>query len=201
MASTSATSGRLPQQNRAAVRRASILRAAERLFAEVGYDSVTMTAIATQAQASVGALYDYFPDKLAVAVALITQYTHEAEAHWANYLQPSPDRDSAALAEVFMEGILAFAHSRPAYLPLFGAPLANSRTKSDREPLRKTIADALQRLKPSLTADRAFLNAQVVVEIVRGMLGVYRQATFTEQDAIVAEFKKVMRLYLADALA
>ena len=201
MASTSATSGRLPQQNRAAVRRASILRAAERLFADVGYDSVTMTAIATQAQASVGALYDYFPDKRALAVALITQYTHEAEAHWANYLQPSPDRNSAALAETFMEGIIAFAHSRPAYLPLFGAPLATSRTKSDREPLRKTIADALQRLKPSLTADRAFVNAQVVVEIVRGMLGVYRQATLTEQDAIVAEFKKVMRLYLADALA
>ena len=70
-----------------------------------------------------------------------------------------------------------------------------------REPLRRTIADALQNIKPSLSGDRAFLSSQVIIEIIKGMLGVYRQATRTERKRVVAEFKRVLRLYLGDTLA
>ena len=160
-----------------------------------------MTAIAEQAQASIGTLYDYFPDKPTLALALITQYIREAEVHWAKLLQRPPARTKASIADVFIEGILEFANDRIAYLPLLGAPLAYARTKAAREPLRRTIATALQNLKPSLSADRAFLNAQVIVEIIKGMLGVYRQATLKDREAVVTEFKKVMRLYLTDTLA
>jgi AcrR family transcriptional regulator len=199
--STSANPRRRPQQNRAEVRRASFLQAAEQLFGTFGYEAVTMTAIAEQAQASIGTLYDYFPDKPTLALALITQYIREAEVHWAKLLQHPPARGKASIADVFIEGILEFAHDRIAYLPLLGAPLAYARTKAAREPLRRTIATALQNLKPSLSADRAFLNAQVIVEIIKGMLGVYRQATLKDREAVVTEFKKVMRLYLTDTLA
>lgn len=199
--STFANPRRRPQQNRAEIRRASFLQAAEQLFGTAGYEAVTMTAIAEQAQASIGTLYDYFPDKPALALALITQYTHEAEAHWAKFLQHPPVRGKASIADVFIEGILEFVRDRPAYLPLFGAPLVHARSRSAREPLRRTIAAALQNLKPSLSADRAFLNAQVIVEIIKGMLGIYRQAAPKDREAVVAEFKKVMRLYLTDTLA
>jgi AcrR family transcriptional regulator len=199
--STSASPRRRPQQNRAEVRRASFLRAAEQLFGILGYEAVTMTAIAEQAQASIGTLYDYFPDKPTLALALITQYIHEAEVHWAKLLQHQPARGKASIAEVFIEGILEFVDDRPAYLPLLGAPLAHARTKAARKPLRRTIATALRHLKPTMSADRAFLSAQVIVEITKGMLGVYRQATLKDRKAVVIEFKKVMRLYLADTLA
>ena len=206
MASTSATAlpataRRRPQQSRAEVRRASFLHAAAQLFGAVGYDGVTMTGIAEQAGASIGTLYDYFPDKPAVALALVLQYAEEAETHWATLLkQPAADgKDS--IADVFIEGILEFVRERPAYLPLFGAPLAFARTRSEREPLRRTIANALQRIKPNLSAKKAFLHAQVIVEIIKGMLQVYRQAPPGDRKVVIAEFKKVMRLYLADTLA
>ena len=160
-----------------------------------------MTAIAEQAQASIGTLYDYFPDKPALALVLITQYTHEAEEHWAKVVQLLPGRSKVAIADTFIEGMLEFVRERPAFLPLFGAPLAYARTKAAREPLRRTIAAALQNLKPGLPADRAFLNAQVIVEIIKGMLGVYRQATVRDREDVVSEFKKVMRLYLTDTLS
>ena len=159
-----------------------------------------MTAIAEHAQASIGTLYDYFPDKPALALVLITQYTHEAEAHWAKFLQRPLSRGKASIADAFIEGILEFVRDRPAYLPLFGAPLGYARSKADREPLRRTIATALQNLKPGLTTDRAFLKAQVIVEIIKGMLSVYRQATPTDREGIVDEFKNVMRLYFTDTL-
>jgi AcrR family transcriptional regulator len=160
-----------------------------------------MTAIAEQAQASIGTLYDYFPDKPALALVLITQYVHEAEEHWAKLLQLPPARGKATIADTFIEGILEFVRERPAYLTLGGAPLAYARTKAAREPLRRTIAAALQNLKPSLPAEQAFLNAQVIVEIIKGLLAVYRLATPKERESVVTEFKKVMRLYLTDALA
>jgi AcrR family transcriptional regulator len=198
---TSDNSRRRPQQNRAEVRRASFLKAAEQLFGALGYESVTMTGIAEQAHASIGTLYDYFPDKQAVALALILQYIEEAEAHWAKLLVKLPTQEKDSIADIFIDGILEFARDRPAYLPLLGAPLAFVRTKREREPLRRTIADALQGLKSSLSAQQAFLHAQVIVEIIKGMLGVYRQAAVEDRKIVVAEFKKVMRLYLTNTLA
>ena len=159
-----------------------------------------MTAIAERAQASIGTLYDYFPDKQALALVLIAQYVHEAEEHWAELLQRPSARGKADIADTFIEGILEFARERPAYLPLIGAPIAFTRTKAAREPLRRTIAAALRNLKPSLSADEAFLNAQVIVEVIKGMLAVYRLETPKERESVVAEFKKVMRLYLTDTL-
>ena len=156
-----------------------------------------MTAIAEQANASIGTLYDYFPDKPAVALALLTQYTHEADAHWAKFLQLSSTQSGDSVADVFIEGVLDFVRDRPAYLPLFGAPIVHTRSRAAREPLRRTIAAALQNVKPSLSADQAFLTAQVMVEIIKGMLSVYRQAAAKDRKAVIAEFKKVMRLYLA----
>lgn len=174
-----------------------MLRAAEQLFGSAGYESVTMTAIAEQANASIGTLYDYFPDKPAVALALLTQYTHEADAHWAKFLQPPSAQSGDSVADVFIEGVLEFVRDRPAYLPLFGAPIVHTRSRAAREPLRRTIAAALQNVKPGLSADQAFLTAQVMVEIIKGMLRVYRQAAAKDREAVIAEFKKVMRLYLA----
>ena len=56
-----------PQQERSSRRLASFLDAAAELFAEVGYEATTMTAIAERSGSSIGALYNYFPDKQAVA--------------------------------------------------------------------------------------------------------------------------------------
>ena len=59
-----------PQQERAARTHQLFLDTAERLFVEVGYDAMTMTAVAERAGTSIGALYRWFPDKTAVAAAL-----------------------------------------------------------------------------------------------------------------------------------
>lgn len=159
-----------------------------------------MTAIAEQAQASIGTLYDYFPDKQSLALALLTRYCEEADAHWAELLGKAGALTKTALADLLIEGILAFVRKRPAYLPLLGAPLSYSRSRAAREPLRRTIAKALQTINPEIGADQAFLNAQVIVELVKGLLALYRRAEPVDKDKVVAEFKKLMRLYVSEAI-
>src|SRR5882757_10141102 len=73
---------RIPRQERGERRVAELLEAAASEFAEVGYDAATMKAIAKRAGASIGAVYQYFPDKAAVASALRTRYANEMEERW-----------------------------------------------------------------------------------------------------------------------
>ena len=72
---------RRPVQARAEKRRASLLDAAARILEREGYAAVTTNAIAREAKTAVGTVYDYFPDKEALLVALLARYRvrlHEA---------------------------------------------------------------------------------------------------------------------------
>jgi AcrR family transcriptional regulator len=70
---------RLPKQARSRERFDRILDAAAALFAEVGYDAVTADEIAARADTSVGGLYRFFPDKLAIFHALADRYFNQLQ--------------------------------------------------------------------------------------------------------------------------
>jgi len=159
-----------------------------------------MTAVAEHSQASIGTLYDYFPDKQTLALALLAQYTEEADAHWKLILGRPSSLTKAALADLFVEGALAFVRERPAYLPLLGAPFTYSRSLAARQPLRRTIVDALQRMNPKMPVDRAFISAQIIVELIKGLLAIYKGTTPKDRDAVAVEFKKLMRLYVIETI-
>jgi len=63
-----------PRQQRAERRLAGFLEMAAELFAEVGFEAATMQAIADRSGSSIGALYNYFPDKQSVATTLLATY-------------------------------------------------------------------------------------------------------------------------------
>jgi len=191
---------RAPQQARAALRRAKFLEVAALLFGENGYDAVTMTAIAEQAEASIGTLYDYFPDKQSIALALMAEYTEEKEAQWKTLLRDTGELTRADLADLFVEGALRFMQERPAYLALMGAPVAYTRSKSDRRPLRETFARTLKKMNPKLKEKQAFIHAEVIVQLIKGLLAVYKEAVPKERDKVAKEFKKLMRLYLMESI-
>jgi AcrR family transcriptional regulator len=200
VASTSASARREPQQERAARRRAKFLKVAERLIADHGYEGVTMTAIAAGAGASIGTLYDYFPDKTALAVVLKTEYVALGDAHWKALLSAEVERSREGLAELFVEGALQLVKELPAYLELMAAPVMYTRSASLRRPLRKSVAGALRAMNPKLEEERAVITAEVIVQLIKGMLTVYREAMVKDRERVVVEFKKVFRLYLVETL-
>jgi AcrR family transcriptional regulator len=64
---------RLPRQQRSRAKVAALLAAAERLFVERGYDSVTADTIAAAAGVSTGTFYAYFGDKRDALVLLLAE--------------------------------------------------------------------------------------------------------------------------------
>ncbi len=69
-----------PVQPRAAETRDRILTAATRIFSRHGYSAGTTNRIAEEAGVSVGSLYQYFPNKDAILVALVRRHATEGFA-------------------------------------------------------------------------------------------------------------------------
>jgi len=63
-----------PRQARAELTRQRILAAAAHVFGEYGYAAGTTNRIAEQARISIGSLYQYYPNKDAILVELVTRH-------------------------------------------------------------------------------------------------------------------------------
>ena len=66
-----------PRQARSKATVDAILDAAARVLVEDGYDKLTTNRIAKIAGVSIGSLYQYFPNKQAVALAVADRHAHE----------------------------------------------------------------------------------------------------------------------------
>jgi AcrR family transcriptional regulator len=74
------TMRRVPRQARGERRIAAILEAAAQVFYEVGFDAATTGMIAERAQTAIGSLYDFFPNKEAIAQRLSEQFCEDLRA-------------------------------------------------------------------------------------------------------------------------
>ena len=70
---------RKPRQARSQATVEVILAAAARVFARSGYAATTTNHVAAKAGVSIGSLYEYFPSKDAILVALTERHVDEAE--------------------------------------------------------------------------------------------------------------------------
>jgi AcrR family transcriptional regulator len=185
-----------PQQDRSSRRLARFLDAAAELFVEVGYEAATMTAIAERSGSSIGALYNYFPDKQAIALTLLSQYAQELETHWKPLMEHADNLSPREFANLFIERITDLVRRRPAYLRLLSAPVRLRRDPAAKRALRVMIANAFRVKNPSLSDERSVLAANVSLQMVKGMMTLYAEAEHKSKDLVVNEFKKVLTLYL-----
>lgn len=185
-----------PQQERAARTHALFLDTAQMLFVEVGYEATTMTAVAERANASIGALYRWFPDKAALAAALLNRYSQEIEEHWAPVFTAAEHVSTPEFAAMMIETTMDFFRERPAYFVLREAPIKRSRGPAARRNLREAFAKAFRAKKPTLSHDRAYLIANVVLDTIKGFLAGAASATAREQQALIVEFTTMLSLYL-----
>jgi len=159
-----------------------------------------MTAIAERCGSSIGALYNYFPDKQAVALTLLGQYAQEMEEQWRPLIEQAKNLSHREFASLFIERITEIFQVRPAYLRLLAAPIRLRRDPAAKRVLRANIANAFRAKNPSLSDERAALAANVTLQIVRGLITLYGEAGDKAKDLIVEEFKKVLTLYLGSVL-
>jgi len=127
---------------------------------------MTMCSIAERAGASIGSLYQFFPNKEAVAEALRSGYTGEVEAIWSalalNAKNPSIED---IINQLFIPQI-EFVKSHRTFLPLLDAPSTAS-TWRRRELIRNRIARVLMARQPGLTRKKALQAGAVVQQVAK----------------------------------
>ncbi len=188
---------RVPQQQRAALRLESILRAAGLAIAERGYQAATMTEIAALAGTSIGALYQYFPNKEALAHTLRTQYADEMDARWSRLAAEAGHAPLAELVASLFDLMLDFLRTHPGAMELINAPIDFQRDQPLRDRLLQRFAQLFVRRLPTLAPQQAYLIASVTLQIVRSLNPLYRLAGDDGARArLVAEFQAAVTAYL-----
>jgi AcrR family transcriptional regulator len=193
---------RLPKQARSRERFDRILDAAAALFAEVGYNAVTADDIAARADTSVGGLYRFFPDKLAVFHALADRYFNQLQElftalHTEETVHLSLENYISSMIDAFDR----FVAINPGYRAVF----AQSRLISTEmlsmdtafnQAIVKQLADFFAVRNPLLEADQRNLIAIVSVEVgsVLEILSLTRDLSFRQQ--VLVETKKLLIAYL-----
>jgi AcrR family transcriptional regulator len=160
-----------------------------------------MQAIADRSNSSIGALYNYFPDKQSVAATLLSQYAEELQWRLKSLMEHSEKLSTAQFAGLFIDCIIEFTQERPAYLSLHTAPIRSRRDPAARKVLRTIVANAFRTKNPSLSSERSLLAANVAVQIVKGMITLFLESDAKTKPLVVAEFRQVLTSYLEEILA
>jgi AcrR family transcriptional regulator len=191
---------RIPQQERGERRVAELLEAAASEFAEVGYDAATMKAIAKRAGASIGAVYQYFPNKAAVVSALRTQYVNEMEERWNHLEEATAGLSLKERTQGFVDLMIRFMEERRACITIMDAPTDSRRDKKTRDRLRERLAHVLRTRRPGLAQERAYRVASVSLQIIKSMNILYTEAKPQERLEIAQEYKLALTAYLESRL-
>jgi AcrR family transcriptional regulator len=164
-----------PRQDRSRDTVRVLLRAAAQVFAASGYAAGTTNRIAERAGVSIGSLYEYFPNKDALLVALMEEHLREAEAILAAAAAEAvaDGPDVAAVVRRFVRAMVELhARDRALHRVLFEeAPLPRRvrRQLSDLERQVAASVEAWLRAHPGVTRRDPALAAAVVVQAVEGV--------------------------------
>lgn len=193
---SSTVARRVPQQDRSSKRVSSFLDAAETLIASSSYEATTMTEIAQRSGASIGCVYQYFPDKESVARALHSWYGDQMEERLAPIIEAARDLTSGEIADRLVAMMAAFVEAHPAFLKLQEAPIKFARNPVARHRLRNRIADAFQAKNTKLSKEDAWMTANVTLQIMKSMGALCAPAVPQERLRVTREFQLVLSGYL-----
>lgn len=190
---------RKPRQARALERVERILDTAEQVFAEVGYDAATTNLIATQAGTSVGSLYEFFPNKAALAIALAERYTIQIGTLYDTLIVDQPDVEGPMIVERVVEALDDFYRRHPGAVPLLNGrhtsdELAEAGTSLQRAMVRRI--EAVFAARSDMPAPRRFLVAQVIAEISRSLLALADEVPLHQRKAVIREVERAINGYL-----
>lgn len=185
-------------------RMASILDAAEIVFAKVGYDEATTHQIAEEARISPGSLYQFFANKEEIAQALAARYLEELRHVYRTIFST----EAAALPfsqwlDQLVDMLIGFHLTHPAFHTLFDAPPSlevAGLTKQLPQELRTHIELGFQARAPHLSTTQCRLSATMSVQLFRSVPRLVLQAEEIEQRLLVSELKTVLRRYLEPLL-
>ena len=185
---------RTPQRTRGHERVTQLLQAGAEVFAERGFDAATMTEIAARAGASIGSLYQFFPNKDVLADML-----HEANINAiAHLLDAAGDSAAKATPGVVADSILAQLSDFLLGHPEF-ATLSERRNSSPenkiyvRDLIRGKISHLLQIASPPLLPKNADTFAVIILHLMKALVAIHQEAGLENRAAAISSLRNMLK--------
>ena len=102
-----------PRQSRSRATYEAIVEATTQLLVKEGFDRFTTARVASRAGVSIGSLYQYFPNKTALAAAVIDRCCEEFLRHFEASLARASGKSLEAAVRIMVHTSLASHHLAP----------------------------------------------------------------------------------------
>ena len=183
-----------------------LLDAADTVFAEIGYERATTNAICAQAGVSPGTLYQFFPNKPAIAEALAARYIERLpETHRVAFDVASAHGPLAELISHVVDPFIALHQKGPGLEALWTGSVISDELTASVDGLKQHVEKSLAALFRARCprANRAEINraAATSVQLVKSFLRIAVTGTRKQQKDGAKELKTVLFRYLAPVLA
>lgn len=179
---------------------AELLRAAGQVFADVGYEKATTNAIAARAGVSPGTLYQFFPNKQAIAEALANAYAAKDQALESVFDLSAADVPLRDLVDRLVDPFLEFRRNAPGFEALFVGSVVSrelaERIQALHRQKQQRIAELIRMRAPHLSAKMIQTAAETSVQIVKGMLPLALDGSRKQRKVGERELKLVLERYL-----
>jgi AcrR family transcriptional regulator len=195
---------RRPRQARAQERVERILDTAEQVFAEMGFGSATTNQIAQQAGTSIGSLYEFFPNKEALARALADRYITRIGPVYDTLLVDEPSLLGSDLVIRIVESLDQYFREHPGAIPVLNGRLTSPELAAAGERLQGAMVAGIDRLlavrRPDIAAEHRITVASVIAEVTRSMLVMADQVPLSRRRVVVRETERLVIGYLMETL-
>lgn len=159
-----------------------------------------MSAIAGRAGASIGSLYQFFPNKEAVTQALRVHYGREYDELCVPLAWEAKSLNLERFATHLIYLTVTFVETHPAFLQLLDAPASTRSPAAIRNALRARFAGFFLARKPRMSREKARQLATVTMHILKALIQVYAEAAPRERERFIQEFKLLLFSYLSSRL-
>lgn len=194
-----------PTQARSQARLARVLEAAAELFAEHGYDATTMEAIASRSESSIGSVYRFFKNKHEVFVEVASGLMEREELLIAELLQRSATMSGwPEMIDAVIDAYVTLQDEDPAWRGVWmnvqlGGDVAQAGDEASAG-IVEQVTQVMVFFAPSLPEERRRVIARTLFELVSAMLLMSARHEESVRRALLAEIKRVVKLYVADAI-
>ncbi|MCT9076476.1 TetR/AcrR family transcriptional regulator [Streptomyces fulvoviolaceus] len=189
------------RQARGERRVAQLLEAAASVFCTTGYTAASTNAIAREAGVSPGTLYQFFPNKEAIAIELGERLVHEMREAYGEALAPvDPATPLEQAVGAAVDRFIAFNCDHPVFFALMHGPDVPGRLTEEHDALHATLIGRVEALLSSFLPDAPSADitrtAQMALGIYMAGLELVLAREGAERDAYVQEIKNALIRYL-----
>jgi AcrR family transcriptional regulator len=183
----------------------SLLDAAGRVFGELGYHAATTNAIAAEGKVSPATLYQFFPNKEAIADALVTRYAMElAKEVRAADIQGLVSAPLEEAIRQFTGVVIEFNRKHAAFNTLYTeAPLSKD-THEQKQLLSQTFIDHLSAVlmarNSQLDKQDVLWSAEIVLTTVKGFLPALAGRKTSARSRTIDALNQMLVRYLEPVL-